>query len=90
MSTETKTYRITFFRDSDTKVVAWGKLPEDVLDKIPTGYFYNCRCMSIDKENPDDICVENQTFILINPVKRLRKNETRINVLGVEIGLDDH
>lgn len=81
---ETNTFRLSFHRGKDTVLACWNKLPEDVVEKIPLGYYYDCYCISVE-----DGEITKRTYVLLDPVKRLRKTESRFSIGSIEVGFDD-
>ena len=85
MKKEKMRYRLSYFRAPQMILVCWDKLSPEITEKIPLGYYYNTRV--IDSKTGE---VEEKAFILLEPVKKFRKNETIISLTeNVEIGLDD-
>lgn len=77
-------YRLSYFRLPTSTAICWNKLPEDVIEKIPTGYYYNCYCVDGKGE------LDEMTYILLDPVKKFKKSETIVKLSEeIELGLDD-
>ena len=78
-------YRLSYFRTSESVLLYWESLSEDILDNIPDNYYYNTR--SVDLSSGE---VYEKTYILVTPVKKFRKKETVISLSDcIDLGLDD-
>lgn len=80
-------YRLSYFRTENSMLVPWNKLPESIVEKVPSSYFMNV--YGISKES-DEYEFKKITYVALDPVKKFRKKETTIEICdGVVLGLDD-
>ena len=85
MKNEKIKYRLSYFRTPQMILICWDKLDTDIVGKIPSSYYYSTRVV-----NPKTGEVDEKSFILLEPIKKFRKNETVVSLSeNIEIGLDD-